>query len=152
MATRRRGLDSVLRLKQREEERKTLELATISEEERHSREALRLLREKHHAQLRQIAEAAAGAVDPMRLQDARTYLHALDGFIDDQLMHLTAVEQRVLESKDQLIEVLKERRSLELLEERHVADERAENGRRERNQNDEMNTQRYARRLAGGGR
>ncbi len=152
MARRRRGLDSVLRLKQREEERKTLELATIAREEHGTREALRLLREKHHAQIRQLADAAARSIDPMRLEASRAYLHSLDGSIDLQRTHLVAVEQRVLESKDQLIEILKERRSLEMLEARHVAEERAEDGRRERNQNDEMNTQRYVRRLARGGR
>lgn len=152
MARRRRGLDSVLRLKQREEERKTIELATIAEEERHVRDELQLLREKHHAQLSQIAEAAARAIDPMELEASRAYLHSLDGSIDVQRTHLVAVEQRVLESKDQLIEILKERKALEMLEERHVTEERAEDGLRERNQNDEMNTQRYVRRLAGGGR
>ncbi len=152
MARRRRGLDSVLRLKQREEERKTLELATIAEEERRVREALRLLREKHHAQVRQIAEATARSIDPMQLEGSRAYLSSLDGSIDAQRTHLVAVEDRVLESKDQLIEILKERKSLEMLEERQMAEERAEDGLRERNQNDEMNTQRYVRRLARGGR
>ena len=102
MARRRRGLDSVLRLKQREEERKTIELATIAKEERGTRDALQLLHEKHHAQLRQLAEAAARSIDPMRLEASRAYLYSLDGSIDLQRTHLVAVEQRVLESKDEL--------------------------------------------------
>ncbi len=78
-------LQQVLDLKRRQEEEKTLELATLTAEQRRCELALRELREKEEEQLQALQDVARSrAIDPSRLDAALTYLDALEDSIARQ--------------------------------------------------------------------
>lgn len=132
------------------EERKTLELAALTAEERLARDALATLRAELERQLRDIEATYGDAFDPRQYQQAVAYLDHLAHSIDRQSALLAEVSGRVLESRDQLLDILREKRSLERLREREATEEALEDDRREARTVDEMTTARFARRTAGG--
>ena len=60
---------------------------------------------------------------------------------------IAEAEARVAESRDALVEILKEKRALERLRQQHVETTAREEGRREANAADEISTARYTRTL-----
>ena len=140
-------LQQVLDHKRRQEEEKTLELATLTAEQRRSEDTLRILREKEEAQLIALQQVArAGAIDPTHLDAALGYLDAIEGSISKQTELVALIEGRVLESRDALIEILKEKQLLEKLEQQHAAEQQAAETHRENGRLDDIAAQRYIRR------
>jgi flagellar export protein FliJ len=140
-------LQQVLDHKRRQEEEKTLELATLTAEQRRSESELRQLRDKEEAQLQALQDIArVGAIDPSRLDSALWYLDAIEGSISRQLELVASLEEKVLESRDALIAILKEKQLLEKLEERQASAAREVEQRLEGNQLDEIAAQRFLRR------
>jgi flagellar export protein FliJ len=143
-------LQQVLEHKRRQEEAKTLELATLSAEQRRSHDDLRGLRDKEEAQLHALQESArAGAIDPRRLDSALGYLDSIEASIARQSELVSELAERVLEGRGELIAILKEKQLLEKLEQQHAADQRGVANRRENGQFDEIAAQRYIRRGVG---
>ena len=140
-------LQQVLDHKRRQEEEKTLELATLTAEQHRSESELRALRDKEEAQLQALQDIArVGAIDPSRLDSALWYLDSIEGSISRQLELVASLEEKVLESRDALISILKEKQLLEKLEERQASAAREVEPRREGNQLDEIAAQRFIRR------
>lgn len=143
-------LSQVLRLKRREEEQKQLELAALAGEERRLRGRLTSLRERGHAQQRAVTDLRrGGAIDPRELRSALAYLESLQAEVDSHAELVTSVEVRVLQSRDQLIAILKEKQSLETLRRKHEASVEREEALRESRAVDELNSQRFLRRARG---
>ena len=139
-------LQQVLDHKRRQEEAKTLELATLTAEQRRTNDDLRTLRDKEEAQLHSLQLVArAGAIDPSRLDAALGYLDVLEASITRQTEIVTAIEERVLEGRGELIAILKEKQLLEKLEQQHATERRGVENRRENGQFDELAAQRYIR-------
>jgi flagellar export protein FliJ len=139
-------LQQVLDHKRRQEEEKTLELATLTAEHHRSETELRQLREKEEAQLQALQDVArARAIDPSRLDAALSYLDALEGSISRQVELVQSIEERVLESRGGLVEILKEKQLLEKLEQQQAAEARGVERRHEGNQLDEIAAQRFLR-------
>ena len=143
-------LQQVLEHKRGQEEAKTLELATLAAEHRRTQDDLRALREKQVAQLRALQGAKAGAIDPSGLEAALGYLDAIEGWIVRQTELVTAIEDRVLGCRGELIAILKEKQLLEKLEHQHATEQRGAETRRENGQIDEIAAQRFARSAASG--
>lgn len=139
-------LQQVLDHKRRQEEAKTLELATLNAEQRRTRDDLLTLREKEEAQLHSLQEIArAGALDPSRLEAALGYLDAIEASITRQTELVQALDGRVVEGRGELISILKEKQLLEKLEHQHAAEQRSVAARHANGQLDEIATQRYIR-------
>ena len=137
----------MLRHASRQEERKQLELTTLAEEERRLREQLSQLRDKEQQQLRALPDRSRdGAIDPADLGAAVAYLGSIEGSIAEQMDVVSEVETRVLESREQLIEILREKQSLEKLKQRQADEAAAEEKHREAKSADEMTAARFQRR------
>lgn len=142
-------LQSLLEHKRQQEEQQTLLLAALDAQYRDVRQSLDLLRREEDEQMGRIAALARGGrLDAAQYHAAISYLDRLEGSIAEQTDLLQAAEQRVLESRDALIGILKEKRSLERLHEQRDAEAEIEDGRREARQVDEMTSARYIRRAA----
>ena len=129
------------------EEQQTLLLASLDAQYRAVRAALEALRREEDEQLRRIAELAQGGrLDAEQYRTAISYLGRLEGSIGEQSDALAAAEQRVLESRDARLGILKEKRSLERLHERRDAETDLADGRREARQMDEITSARHVRR------
>ncbi len=140
-------LEQVLRHTLRQEEQKQLELRTLTEEERRLHEQLAQLREKEDQQLRALSERSQGrSIDLAELDATLAYLAAIEGSIGEQLDVVADVESKVLDSREQLIEILKEKQSLENLKQRQLDAAASEAGRRESREMDDMTSARFVRR------
>lgn len=143
--------ETLLDFARQREEQQTLELAAYSSDERRLRETVASLQEQQEQQTRALAEqASAGLFDPDEYRSARAYLDRILEEIEQQSAALDEASQRVVESRDRLLEVLKEKRSLERLRERDDAAAAVEESRREAGRADDQNTARYARRAGKG--
>src|SRR5690606_18927246 len=137
-------LQQVLDHKRREEEAKTLELASLTAEQRRLEDDLRRLREQEEQHLAALsAVSQTGAIDPSRVDRALTYLDAIEASIGEQLSHVAALESRVAASREALVGILKEKQLLERLREQHAGEAREAQQRRDTDQSDEMASQRY---------
>ena len=140
-------LEQVLRHTLRQEEQKQLELRTLTEEERRLLEQLAQLREKEHQQLRTLSERGRErSIDPAELGATLAYLSAIEGSIDEQLDVVADVESKVLDSREQLIEILKEKQSLENLKQRQLDEAASEADRRASREMDDITSARFVRR------
>ena len=140
-------LEQVLRHTLRQEEQKQLELRTLTEEERRLLEQLAQLREKEHHQLRTLSERSRErSIDPAELGATLAYLSAIEGSIDEQLDVVADVESKVLDSREQLIEILKEKQSLENLKQRQLDEAASEADRRASREMDDITSARFVRR------
>lgn len=140
-------LGQVLRLKRRQEEQKQLELMTLSEEEQRLRSQLDSLQAKEEQQLRSISDVRNnGALDPAELAASIAYLDSVGEAIGEQLGLVASLEQRVLDSREQLLSILTEKRSLETLERKQAEAAAREASRREAKTVDDIYGARFARR------
>jgi flagellar FliJ protein len=133
------------------EERKTRELAALAAEARLAQEALETLHQEREERLRALEATRGRGFDAMAYERAVQYLEHLAYSIDRQSALLDEVTARVLGSRDELLEILREKRSLERLREHREADEALEEGRREARTVDDMTSARYARRASAEG-
>jgi flagellar export protein FliJ len=139
-------LQQVLEHKRQQEEEQTLELAALAAEQRVMQNQLRALRDKEEAQLVAMQEVArTGAINPGHFNQALLYLDAIEDAILQQLALIVCLDEKVLESRDVLIGILKEKQLLEKLHTQHVEDVRLADRRREGNQLDEIAGQRFQR-------
>ncbi|MQA00595.1 MAG: flagellar export protein FliJ [Dehalococcoidia bacterium] len=144
-------LQQVLDHKRREEEAKTLELASLAAEQRRLEDDLHRLREQEEQQLASLsAVGQTGAIDASRVDRALSYLDAIEASISKQLAHVAALESRVSASREALVGILKEKQLLERLREQHAGEAREAQQRRETDQSDEMASQRHIRRTREG--
>lgn len=140
-------LEQVLRHTLRQEEQKQLELRTLTEEERRLHQQLAQLREKEDQQLRALSERSRGrSIDLAELDATLAYLSAIEGSIGEQLDVVADVESKVLDSREQLIEILREKQSLENLKQRQLDAAASEANRRESKEMDDMTSARFVRR------
>ena len=140
-------LEQVLRHTLRQEEQKQLELRTLTEEERRLHEQLAQLREKEDQQLRTLSERSRDrSIDLAELDATLAYLSAIEGSIGEQLDVVADVESKVLDSREQLIEILKEKQSLENLKQRQLDAAASEADRRESREMDDNTSARFVRR------
>ena len=141
-------LQALLEHKQQLEEQATLELGSREAAHRHATEALDILREAEETQLRHLeALARAERFDAEISRDATAYLDRIERSITVQRDVIAETEARVAESRDALVEILKEKRALERLREQHLETVAREEGRREAQSADEISTARYTRHL-----
>lgn len=130
----------------RREELAQMEHNTAATEERQLREQIARLREQQQAQLRTLSERArAGEISPVQQAQAMQYVDRIGGSIDTQLDVMAQVQVQVLETREALIEVLREKKTLEQLKQNQLAAEASERARREANTADEMTMARFAR-------
>ena len=140
-------LGQVLRLKRRQEEQQQLELKTLSEEEQRLLSQLDSLRTKEAQQLRSISDIRHdGALDPAELVTSIAYLDSVGEAISEQLGLVASLERQVLDSRDQLLSILTEKRSLETLERKQAEAAAREASRREAKTVDDIYGARFARR------
>ncbi len=140
-------LEQVLRHTLRQEEQKQQELRTLTEEERRLQEQLAQLREKEDQQLRTLSERSRDrSIDLAELDATLAYLSAIEGSIGEQLDVVADVESKVLDSREQLIEILKEKQSLENLKQRQLDAASSEADRRESKEMDDITSARFVRR------
>lgn len=124
-----------------------MEHNTAATEERQLREQIARLREQEQAQLRALSEGAtSGAIAPRQQAQAMQYLNHLGGSIDAQLDVMAQVQAHVLETREALITVLREKKTLEKLKQNQLAEQASERDRREANATDDMTAARFARR------
>lgn len=140
-------LEQVLRHAQRQEEQKQLELKSLAGEERRLRDQLASLRDRERAQIRSLIDGGRdGPIDPAEMDDALAYLDAIAGRIGERLGAVEGVKTRVTESREQLVELLKETRTLENLKQQAAAEAAADERRREARATDDLTSARFARR------
>ncbi len=140
-------LGQVLRLKRRQEEQQQLELKTLSDEEQRLRSQLDSLRAREEQQLRSVVDVRNhGAIDPAELAASVAYLDSVGEAINEQLGLVASVEQQVLDSREQLLSILTEKRSLETLERKQAEAAAREASRREAKTVDDIYGARFARR------
>ena len=120
---------------------------TAATEERRLREQIARLREQEQAQLRTLSEGArAGEIPPRQQAQALQYLNRIGGSIDSQPDVMAEVQAHVLEAREALITVLREKRTLEKLKQNQLAEQASERARREATATDEITAARFARR------
>lgn len=130
------------------EEAQAAELSAVDAEYRRCVSELQRLREQEASQLASLADVnRAGAFDPSATEAARHYLARLEAMINEQLEQVAALAARVETSRAGLLEVAREKRLLERLEERHDSDVAADFARREGAHADELSGQRHQRQL-----
>lgn len=140
-------LEQVLKHASRREEQAQMRLGTAAAEERTLREQLGRLREHEQAQLRSLAESGRqGAISPAKLDAGQQYLTVIEGSITQQLDVVDEVQARVLETREQLVAILQEKRSLENLKRKQLARAVIELDRREAREADDMTATRFVRR------
>ena len=138
-------LRQVLELEQSQEEAKQLELSSLQQQRREAEQQIQALYEAAEQLRRSVAAPRGGRVDPAELVAAGAYL---DGIAESIRAHEAVtqhLETQVLASREQLVEILRRRRMLEHLRDRHAADLAASDERRERNAADELSSGRVAR-------
>jgi flagellar protein FliJ len=140
-------LQTLLNHKQQIEEQHTVELARLAGEEQRARDELELLRAEERKQLAALAELVRkGAVDTHKYATASAYIERLGAAIAEQIEAVQALAQAAETQRDELVDVMKERRSLERLRDRQQAEAAVEESRREGRQVDDLTSSRYARR------
>lgn len=141
-------LQALLEHKQQQEEQSMRALAERESERRRACDTLEILREAEETQLRHLEDLARAArFDPEISRDATSYLGRIEQSIAAQREVIAEAEARVLESRDALVEILKEKRALERLREQFLETTAREAGRREAVASDEISTARYTRQL-----
>ena len=126
-------------------------LAERAAEHRRACDVLDTLREAEEAQMRHLDELARTTrIDAQQQRDAASYLGRIARSITVQGDVIAEAEAAVQESRDLLVEILKEKRSLERLREQHVTETEREEGRREALEVDEITSNRYTRNLQKG--
>ncbi len=135
-------LDQVLQRERQQEEIKQRELSVLGQQRRVAQDAVQaLLRQAR--ELRTTLRGRIGArVDAAELATAETYLHAMADAIRGHEDVMRQLEEQVVGSRDELVEILKRRRMLEQLRDRHAADLAAEDGRREQRDADDLTSAR----------
>jgi flagellar export protein FliJ len=133
--------------KHREDDRKRELAEALAEESREKQSALRFaeMRQDQATLLRQ--RQAAGEIDVRTLIEDRTYLGQLDREIQRQLRVVARCELETNRRRAVLVEARRDRRAMEVLQEKFLAARRAVEVRRETAELDEV-----AIRLAGHGR
>lgn len=140
-------LEQVLEFRRRQEERQHLELKVLSEEERRLSGQLADLRAKEDQQLLTLAERSrSGLIEPTEFDAALAYLDAIEGSIDEQIDVVAQVQAKVLESREALIDILREKQVLENLKQRQAAAAAQEANRRESKATDDITSARFVRR------
>ena len=143
-------LQALLEHKRQQEEQQTLLLAERDAERHRACGVLDILREAEAAQLHHLDElSGVTRIDAVLQRDAVSYLGRIETSMAVQRGVIAGAEARVQECRDLLIEILKEKRSLERLREQHVTATEREEGRREARDVDEITSARYTRRLQG---
>lgn len=141
-------LQALLDQKRRLEEQAMLALGALEGELRRAMEALQFLHEAQESQLRHLSDLAhADRFDPAISEAATAYLERIERSIVAQGEVIAETEVRVAESREVLMEVLKEKRALERLREQHLEQIAREEGRREARETDDISTARYTRHL-----
>lgn len=143
-------LQVLLDHKQQLEEQQMLVLSEREAERRRAIEVLDMLRVAEDEQMRHLDVLARDTrLDPFQQRDAVAYLGRIERSIVAQGAVIAEAEIAVAEARDALVELLKEKRSLERLRERHVTEVTLEEGRRESRVVDEITSARYVRALQG---
>ncbi|MGE3855623.1 MAG: flagellar export protein FliJ [Dehalococcoidia bacterium] len=141
-------LQALLDQKRREEDEAMRALGAHEGDLRRATETLEILREAEETQLRHLDDLArAERFDAEISADATAYLERVEHSIAAQRGAIEEAEARVAESRDALMEVLKEKRALERLREQHLEHEAREAGLREAREVDDITTARYTRHL-----
>jgi len=141
-------LEQVLRVARSKEEQAQQHLAQLAAERELAQAQLRALREQEWQQLTALRDdrGQVGSLDPAEHDQARAYLEQLASWIVERAGQVAAVEDQVSASRGELLELLRERRSLERLKERQLAEQAREGERREQRQADDATSNRFARR------
>lgn len=140
-------LEQVLRVARSKEEQAQQHLAQLAAERELAQAQLRALREQEWQQLTALRDRGqVGSLDPAEHDQARVYLEQLASWIVERAGQVAAVEDQVSASRGELLELLRERRSLERLKERQLAEQAREGERREQRQADDATSNRFARR------
>ena len=138
-------LRQVLEVEQSQEEAKQLELSSLAQQRREAQQQLQALQQQADEMRRAIAARPGGRVDPAELVAAGAYLDGIAESIRSHEAVTRELETQVLQSREQLVEILRRRRMLEHLRDRHAADLAAIDERKDRNDADEMSSLRAAR-------
>lgn len=143
-----RSLMQVLEHKRQVEEQKQRELHVLSQQRHVVEDALRTLRQQAVGQLEAMTGADGATIDPAERTSALAYLDSVEGRIVQQRDLLLELESKVVASRDELIEVLKDRQMLERVQERRASRQEQEDQRREANEADDQTSARLSRRRA----
>lgn len=137
------------RVQQREDEQ-TRVLAALAHEEQALRNVLAALEQEREIEWARFADRD-GPLDAERHRVAMAYVQQLTERIETQRAAIEMARGRVAEARDALLEILKEKRSLERLREQDTAAAAIEEGRREANRVDDLNMTRHGRHGADAG-
>mgnify|MGYP006279160057 CR=1 FL=1 len=141
-------LQSLLDHKQQLEDESMRVLAERERERTRAADVLTILHDVQEKQLQHLEDLArVVSIDAAERRDATSYLERIERSIVVQHDVIAEAEARVAESRDALVEILKEKRALERLRQQHVETTAREEGRREANAADEISTARYTRTL-----
>ena len=146
MAGRKFRLQQVLEHRRQVEQQKQQELAGLARQRSLADEAMQLLQRQAAEVQRALGEQAERYVDVAKLQATRSYLEAVEGSIARQRATVDGIEEQVLQSRDELVEILKEKNMLEQLESKHAAGLAADRDRRESRETDDLTSARFVRR------
>jgi flagellar FliJ protein len=139
-------LQALLDYRKQLEEQEMLRLAAIEGERREAQillDDLHVRREEQCQRLDRLAQAQP--LDAYRMREAVTYLGLVDAAITQQIEVLREVEARVQAQREVLMAAVRDRRALERLREKQIADERLVADRAEARRADEMVTSRFGR-------
>ena len=138
-------LGQVLWREQQQEEIKQRELSALAQQRNVAHEALQTLL-RQAAELRATLGGGIGArVDAAALATAENYFDAVTQSIRAHEDVMRQLEEQVLSSRGELVEILKRRRMLEQLRDRHAAELTADDERREQRAADDMTSARGTR-------
>lgn len=151
MARKPFSLKQVLEYRRQMENQKQRELGQRQQLRDEAARALQALQQHQQESERQAAIGGQGrhVLDPAEREATLAYLGAVEQQIDEQRSLVETLDEEVLASREQLVEVLKEKQMLERLQERREAEAITEENRQESRAADEHNTNRVARRLQG---
>jgi len=146
MASRFR-LDRVLDHKRQLEQERQRDLQSVTAEERRLLEELGALQQREREHMEAISNRTRqGGVDSEQLQAALAYIDTITRAIERQERLLRECSERVSSGRQALVAALQEKQSLEMLKRKQQEAERLESNREEAKRNDDMTTNRYARR------
>lgn len=150
MATKRFRFEPLLDVARQREEQQMREVAAqivVQQAAQDRLDGLITLREEMTAVL--CGHDTSGPLDLPRYGEAVAYIDHLGVLIEEQRVTLAEAEAQAEQARTVLVGILQEKRSLEILEERDIADAAQAESRREDSRVDDLNTQRFGRRAPG---
>lgn len=146
MATFQFQLEPLLKHRRMLEDASRRELAELLNEQSRLQQRVADLQRTISDDKRQMAAALAGHVDVGRIRQHAAHANQATSRARQIVLELAALQRRIDQARLDVQQRARQRRAIELLRDRRLAQWRRQQDRRERIEQDEIGTQRYARR------